>query len=77
MGGISSRAPEAVAKRFLISLAIPPQEVITKTRSIHTYENARYVKEIADKYQFKKIVLITSAFHMKGLICSSANTSRR
>ena len=30
-----------------------------------TYENAQYVKEIADRHQFRKIVLITSAFHMK------------
>ena len=42
-----------------------------------TYENAQYVKEIADKYQFKKIVLITSAFHMKRFICFSINGSTR
>jgi uncharacterized SAM-binding protein YcdF (DUF218 family) len=65
-GKIFNRAPEAeIAKRFLISLGVPPYHIITEAKSIDTYENAQYVKEIADKHQFKKIVLITSAFHMK------------
>ncbi len=65
-GKIFNRAPEAeIAKRFLISLGVPPHHIITEEKSMDTYENAQYVKEIADKHQFKKIVLITSAFHMK------------
>lgn len=65
-GKIFNRAPEAeVAKRLLISLGVPPHHIITEEKSIDTYENAQYVKEIVDKYHFKKIVLITSAFHMK------------
>jgi uncharacterized SAM-binding protein YcdF (DUF218 family) len=65
-GKIFNRAPEAeIAKRFLISLGVPPHHIITEEKSTDTYENAQYVKEIADKHQFKKIVLITSAFHMK------------
>jgi uncharacterized SAM-binding protein YcdF (DUF218 family) len=65
-GKIFNREPEAeIAKRLLISLGVPPHHIITEEKSIDTYENAQYVKEIADKNQFKKIVLITSAFHMK------------
>ena len=65
-GKIFNRAPEAeIAKRFLISLGVPPHHIITEEKSIDTFENAQYVKEIADRYQFKKIVLITSAVHMK------------
>jgi len=65
-GRILGRTAEAeIAKRFLISLGVPPHHIITEERSIDTYENARYVKEIADRYQFKKIALITSALHMK------------
>ncbi len=65
-GKIFSRTAEAViAKRFLISLGIPSNHIIMEDKSIDTFENARYVKEIADKYQFKKIVLVTSAAHMK------------
>jgi uncharacterized SAM-binding protein YcdF (DUF218 family) len=65
-GKIFNRVPEAeIAKRLLISLGVPPHHIITEGKSIDTYENAQYVKEIADKNQFKKIVLITSAFHMK------------
>jgi uncharacterized SAM-binding protein YcdF (DUF218 family) len=65
-GKIFNRTPEAeIAKRFLISLGVPPHHIITEEKSMDTYENAQYVKEIADKHQFRKIVLITSAFHMK------------
>ncbi len=65
-GRILGRTAEAeIAKRFLISLGVPPHHIIAEEKSVDTYENARYVKEIADQYQFKKIVLITSALHMK------------
>jgi uncharacterized SAM-binding protein YcdF (DUF218 family) len=65
-GKIFNRTPEAeIAKRFLIFLGVPPHHIITEEKSMDTYENAQYVKEIADKHQFRKIVLITSAFHMK------------
>lgn len=65
-GKIFNRAPEAeIARRFLVSLGVPSHHIITETKSMDTYENAQYAKEIADKYQFKKIVLITSAIHMK------------
>ena len=65
-GKIFNKAPEAeIAKRFLISLGVPPHHIITEAKSIDTYENAQYVKEIADRNHFRKIVLITSAFHMK------------
>ena len=65
-GKIFNRTPEAdIAKRFLISLGVPSHHIIMEAKSIDTYENAKYVKEIADRYQFKKIVLITSAAHMK------------
>jgi uncharacterized SAM-binding protein YcdF (DUF218 family) len=65
-GKIFGRTPEAeIAKRFLVSLGVPSHHIITETKSMDTYENAQYVKEVADSHQFKKIVLITSAFHMK------------
>ncbi len=65
-GKIFNRTAEAeIAKRFLISLGVPSQHIIVEEKSTDTFENARYVKEIADRYKFKKIVLITSAFHMK------------
>jgi uncharacterized SAM-binding protein YcdF (DUF218 family) len=65
-GKIFDRAPEAeIARRFLISLGVPSYHIITEAKSIDTYENAQYVKEIADAHQFRKILLITSAAHMK------------
>ncbi|HVN94960.1 MAG TPA: YdcF family protein [Syntrophorhabdaceae bacterium] len=65
-GMVFTKTPEAeVARRFLVSLGVASQDIIMEGKSMDTYENARYVREIADKYQFRKIVLITSAYHMK------------
>lgn len=65
-GKIFNRTTEAeIARKFLISLGVSPHHIIAEAKSVDTYENARYVKEIADRYRFRKIVLITSAFHMK------------
>lgn len=54
-----------IAKRLLVSFGVPANRIIEETKSVNTFENARYTKEIADTYRLKKIVLITSAFHMK------------
>ncbi len=54
-----------IARKLLLSFGVPENRIITETESVDTYESAWNVKEIADKYQLKKIALITSAFHMK------------
>ncbi len=65
-GKIFNRGSETkIAKRFLISFGVPGNHIIEETKSVDTFENAQYTKEIADTYRLKKIVLITSAFHMK------------
>ncbi|MFN3599456.1 MAG: YdcF family protein, partial [Aquificaceae bacterium] len=57
--------PEAeIMKQLLEELGVERRNIITDTKSRNTYENALYVKEICDKRGFKKIVLITSAYHM-------------
>ncbi|MCX7965926.1 MAG: YdcF family protein [Syntrophorhabdaceae bacterium] len=65
-GRVYGKKPEAeVAKRFLISLGVSEKDIITEENSKDTYENAQLVKEILSKKGLKRIVLITSAFHMK------------
>ncbi|MBI3795115.1 MAG: YdcF family protein [Nitrospinae bacterium] len=56
--------PEASAgKRLLVSIGVPPEMVIEEGRSLDTRENAAYSKQIMEKMNFKKAVLVTSAWH--------------
>ncbi|QID32991.1 YdcF family protein [Pampinifervens florentissimum] len=66
-GGASiGKLPEAeVMKQVLEELGVDKKEIITEVRSRDTFENAKYVKEICKERNFKKIVLITSAYHMR------------
>lgn len=65
-GKILNRGAEAhIAKRFLLSLGVKSEHIITEEESRDTAENARYVKQLCEKQGIKSIVLITSAFHMK------------
>lgn len=69
-GSGSILIPEAkeafYAQRFLLTLGIPQEDIIIETESRNTKENAVFTKKILDeKYPDSKILLITSAFHMR------------
>jgi uncharacterized SAM-binding protein YcdF (DUF218 family) len=69
-GSGSLLLPEAkeafYAQRFLLTLGIPAQDIIIETESRNTRENALFTKRILDeKFPKTKILLITSAFHMR------------
>jgi len=52
-------------KPFSLELGIAGQNIFIEEKSRNTYENALYTKELFDQQQFeKKIILVTSAFHM-------------
>lgn len=60
----STGTESEIAKNILINLGIPENSIITENKSINTTENAKYTKQILDKYNFKNPILVTSAFHM-------------
>ncbi|HPU28820.1 MAG TPA: YdcF family protein [Syntrophorhabdaceae bacterium] len=65
-GRVYGEKPEAqIAKKFLISLGVNEKDIITEENSRDTYENALLVKEILEKKGLNRIILISSAFHMK------------
>jgi len=66
-GGIifERRSEAEIAKRILLSLGVNEKDIFMEARSKDTFENAKYVKELAKIHGINKIVLITSAFHMK------------
>lgn len=53
------------AIKVLTSLGIPKEDIILESKSRNTYENAFYVSKILEKKKWKKIILVTSAFHMR------------
>lgn len=65
-GAATGIVPEAVVmKRILLDLGIDGSYIYTDTKSRDTRENAVYVKRICRDLGCGRIILITSAFHMK------------
>ena len=54
-----------VLGRQLVAWGIDPARIILEERARNTRENAVYSKRIADERGFEKVVIVTSAFHMR------------
>lgn len=63
MGEVDGSPAENMAS-VLTLLGVPPEAFILETRSLNTYENALYSKEILDSMGVNRIILVTSAQHM-------------
>ena len=61
-GGDSSEA-ESMATIMEI-MGVPRQAMLLESRSLTTYENAVYTKEILERRNLNKVLLVTSAAHM-------------
>jgi len=65
------QAAEApIMKRYLVQMGIHGKDIYMDTTSRNTYENAVAVKRICKKIKCRKIILITSAYHMKRAVFS-------
>ena len=58
-------AEAKIARRILIDLGVPEEQILVETRSINTTQNARYSAEILRAQDLTQPILVTSAFHMK------------
>jgi uncharacterized SAM-binding protein YcdF (DUF218 family) len=68
---IKNRSSEAlIAKRFLIDLGVEKGQIVIEEKSRDTYENAKHVREICLRNDYKNPILITSASHMKRSLLS-------
>lgn len=61
--GRSAEAP--VVRRFLLDLGVPDRDILMEAKSRDTSENARFSKEILKQHDFRRPLLVTSAFHMR------------
>lgn len=61
-GNSESEAADMAA--ILQIMGVPEDAMIEEPNSLNTYQNAIYTKKILDEKGIKKVILITSAFHM-------------
>jgi len=65
-GAVYGSKPEAeISRNVLRKLGVNQQFILVETKSKDTKENALFVREICQRKNWNKIVLVTSAFHMK------------
>jgi uncharacterized SAM-binding protein YcdF (DUF218 family) len=58
--------PESeIARRFLVRLGVRSEDIAVESRSRDTYENALYTGELCSGRGIDRIVLVTSAYHLK------------
>ena len=58
-------AESKIARRILLSLGVPDDQIFAETRSINTTQNAKFSAESVRAQGFSHPILVTSAFHMK------------
>ena len=57
--------PEAeIARRILIDMGVPEQDILVENKSINTRENAVFTSRILKDKNLEHPILVTSAFHM-------------
>ena len=61
-GGSSSEAKDMAALTEI--MGVPRDALLLESRSLTTYENAVYTKEILERRKIERIILVTSAAHM-------------
>ena len=60
-----SGAEAEISGRILKSLGVPEEKILLETKSVNTTQNAIYSAEIMREKNFKKPLVVTSAFHMR------------
>ena len=53
-----------VMRNILLEIGVPKSYVITEDESNDTFENALYVLKICKRRNFRRVILVTSAYHM-------------
>jgi uncharacterized SAM-binding protein YcdF (DUF218 family) len=61
---VSTFSLAKIMKNVLVAIGVDKHYVITEDKSGDTYQNAMYVLKICRKKDFRRIILVTSAYHM-------------
>jgi uncharacterized SAM-binding protein YcdF (DUF218 family) len=63
-GGAENLPDAEIMKSLLLDFGVDKRDILTEVKSRDTLENALYVKNLCDQKNYKKLILITSAYHM-------------
>jgi len=55
----------AAMKRMAVNSGVPKETIITEEKSMNTFENAAYVREIIEQNKFNRLILVTSPYHQR------------
>jgi uncharacterized SAM-binding protein YcdF (DUF218 family) len=67
---LSNSSEALIVKRFLIDLGVKEDQIKIDEKSRDTIENAKHIREICLRNDYKNPILITSASHMKRSVLS-------
>lgn len=60
----TSSTPTQEMKTLLVFMGVPEEAIWLEDRSVNTYENALYCKQILEEKSINRVLLVTSAMHM-------------
>jgi len=61
-----AKASNAMAmKRMAVAAGVPASNILTEEKSMNTFENAQYVREIIEQHKFNQLILVTSPYHQR------------
>lgn len=52
-------------RRFLMDLGVPAAKIVLETESKNTYENSLFTRKKLEEIKAKRVILVTSAWHMR------------
>ena len=61
----STRSTANIAKKILEQMGVNSKDIFIDNKSFDTNQNAIYTAKICRKQNFRKIILVTSAYHMR------------
>lgn len=54
-----------VMAQYAMEQGIPQDAILLETKALNTYDNLRYAKTMCDALKYKRIVVVTSRFHIR------------
>jgi uncharacterized SAM-binding protein YcdF (DUF218 family) len=58
------QAEGAVMRRWLLRLGVPPEQAFAETSANNSWQNAVYMKRVLAERGIRRVILVTSAWHM-------------
>lgn len=62
---VSGKTEAELMADILEKWGVPAEDILLESRSWNTYQNGEYSKKLMQKHKIKKVLLVTSAYHMK------------